>query len=128
MSTHPKLNVGLGYVGKSQHNATQCQVFLCQPCNQGIIRTPKGHNLWHNIQWYLKARDKGKEPWEEVDALMAIRWVIDAWKSNVKKNALVNCFRKGCALLFNDEQLDDKEEPDEAESDLDSRHAYSGKV
>ncbi len=69
--------------------------------------------------------EEGKEPLEEVNLLMAIRWIVDAWEEDVKKSTLVNCFRKGRVLPLKtghgeerDEELDE-----EADDDLESDQA-----
>ncbi len=112
---------------------------LCQPCDQGIIYALKGHYRRHFTRWCLEKWDDGREPLEEVNLLMAIRWVVDAWENDVKKSTLVNCFRKSRVLPLDggeregdreegeaneQEERAEEEEDHEEELDLESEQAH----
>jgi hypothetical protein len=63
---------------------------LCQPRDQGIIYALKGYYQCQFTQWCLDQWDNGHEPLAEVNLLMAIRWVVSAWESDVKGSTLAN--------------------------------------
>ncbi len=106
---------------------------LCQPCDKGIIYALKGHYCWHFTQWCLEKCDEGKESFEKVNLLMAIRWFVEALENDIKKGTLVNCFRKSRVLPLDSgghdmekeggeasEQNEEVEEEKELEKALDS--------
>ncbi len=52
----------------------------------------------------------GKEPFFEVNLLMAICWLVSAWELNVLGITLANCFTKSRVIPSEKERLhDDKE-------------------
>ncbi len=102
-----------------------------QPCNQGIIYALKGHYRLHFTLWCLEIWEQGKGPLSEVNLLMAVCWVVDAWESDVKRSTLANCVRKGKVLPLEDrqvtagEQVTGYKEDDEEEIEADVEDAFT---
>ena len=71
---------------------------LCQPLDQGIIRTWKAYyrRQWLNfaIEEYAAERDPDKS----MNILMAIRWGISAWTEDISSTIIANCWLKSRVL------------------------------
>jgi hypothetical protein len=103
---------------------------LCQPCDQGIIYALKGHYRRHFTQWCFDQWDEEKDPFAEINLLMAIRLIINAWEEDVKGKTLVNCFRKSNVLPVQGESTggDDEEEEENEEEEEEEGHDDGDKL
>jgi hypothetical protein len=69
-----------------------------QPLDQGIIRTWKAFWKREWIQYMLAEYDAGRDPLEEVNILIAIRWATRAWNFDVSEKTIINCFYRAFSL------------------------------
>ncbi len=93
-----------------------CVVFLpsnatsrCQPCDQGIIESLKGHYRQNFTRWCLKKWEDGKDLMQEVNPLMAIRWLVSAWQLDMPVEIMYNCFLKSLVIKNHEEEQEDDE-------------------
>jgi DDE superfamily endonuclease. len=69
-----------------------------QPLDQGIIRTWKAFWRREWVQFMLTEYDAGRDPLQEVNILIAIRWAIRAWNFDISEKTIINCFYRALAL------------------------------
>jgi hypothetical protein len=81
----------------------------CQPCNQGMIKALKGHYRLNFTHCCLEQWEEGKDPMQEVNLLMAIRWVVSAWQLDVQAETVENCVLKSRVIKNLEEELEDDE-------------------
>jgi len=65
---------------------------LCQPLDQGIIRTWKAYyrQLW--LRFAVEHFEKDEDPARYMDVLQAVRWAIQAWFHDVTEATIRNCW------------------------------------
>src|ERR1700743_3189502 len=53
---------------------------VCQPLDQGIIRTFKACYKRRSLQYQLDNYEADEDPHKKMNILQALRWVIEAWR------------------------------------------------
>jgi hypothetical protein len=64
---------------------------LCQPLNQGIIRTWKAYYKQRWLKFAVQHYEKEEDPAKHLDILQALRWCLTAW-AEVAPATIVNCW------------------------------------
>jgi hypothetical protein len=54
-------------------------ISMCQPLDQGIIRTWKAYYRRRWVRFQADCYEKGEDPFRKITILQAVRWGIDAW-------------------------------------------------
>jgi hypothetical protein len=71
---------------------------VCQPLDQGIIRTWKAYVRRQWIQYSADCYDANKLPEQEMVVLNALRWGVYAWHNDIKPSTIENCWLKARVL------------------------------
>jgi hypothetical protein len=66
---------------------------IYQPMDQGIINSLKVHYRKTWLEHMVAATLCGGDPLKETTILMAVHWVIDAWRNKVSADTISNCWR-----------------------------------
>ena len=66
---------------------------IYQPMDQGIINNLKVHYRKRWLQQMVSQTLEEENPLKTTTILTAIRWVLDAWKNDVSKETIANCWR-----------------------------------
>src|SRR5436189_3042124 len=67
---------------------------ICQPLDQGIIRTFKAHYKRRWLQYQLDNYEAGEDPHKKMNVLQALRWATEAWQEGVTSTTIANCWLK----------------------------------
>lgn len=70
---------------------------VCQPCDQGIIRTWKAYYRRRWLDYVVKEYEADKDPYKTIHVLQAIRWGINAW-DDTSAECITNCWVKACVF------------------------------
>jgi hypothetical protein len=71
---------------------------ICQPLDQGIIRTFKAHYKRRWLQYQLDNYEAGEDPHKKMNVLQALRWAVEAWREGVTETTIANCWLKSRVL------------------------------
>lgn len=71
---------------------------ICQPLDQGIIRTFKAHYKRRWLQYQLHHYERGEDPHQKMNILQALRWATEAWRDGVTETTIANCWLKARVL------------------------------
>ena len=71
---------------------------ICQPLDQGIIRTFKAHYKRRWLQYQLDTYEAGEDPHQKMNVLQALRWATEAWRDGVTETTIANCWLKSRVL------------------------------
>ena len=71
---------------------------ICQPLDQGIIRTFKAHYKRRWLQYQLDNYEAGEDPHKKMNVLQALRWATQAWQEGVTSTTITNCWLKSRVL------------------------------
>ena len=71
---------------------------MCQPLDQGIIRTFKAYYKRKWLRYICSEYEKERNPVQSMNVLQAIRWTIEAWKEDVTDLTTNNCWVKSRVL------------------------------
>lgn len=71
-----------------------------QPLDQGIIQNWKSYVKKQFVMFMATTFDKGKDLFEEMHVLRAIRWGISAWENDVSQATIQNCWARSQAIDF----------------------------
>ena len=74
---------------------------ICQPLDQGIIKTFKAYYKRKWLAFLCDQYDADKYPFKNMHILQAIRWSMTAWEYDVKPANIVNCWIKSLVFLAN---------------------------
>jgi len=61
---------------------------VCQPLDQGIIRTFKAYYKKRWLQYQLDNYEAGEDPHGKMNVLQALRWVTEAWREDVTETTI----------------------------------------
>lgn len=64
---------------------------LCQPLDQGIIRTWKAYYRKKWLRYICSEYGEEHDPMKTMNVLQAIRWAMDAWGNDVTTTTVNNC-------------------------------------
>ena len=106
---------------------------VCQPLDQGIIRTWKAYYRKRWLDYVILEFENEKIPWRSMNVLHAIRWGISAWGNDVTPATIQRCWLKsrvsspkygpatakesGVVLIAKQEQLSTPETSEKADQD-----------
>ena len=71
---------------------------ICQPLDQGIIRTFKAHYKRRWLQYQLDNYEAAEDPHKKMNVLQALRWATEAWQAGVTSITIANCWLKSRVL------------------------------
>ena len=71
---------------------------VCQPLDQGIIRTFKAYYKKRWLQYQLDNYEAGEDPHKKMNVLQALRWATEAWREDVTETTIANCWLKSRVL------------------------------
>lgn len=73
-------------------------ISLCQPLDQGIIRTFKAYYRRKWVRYICGEYEKNLDPLKTINVLQAIRWAMEAWMEDVSTETINNCWVKSRIL------------------------------
>jgi hypothetical protein len=71
---------------------------VCQPLDQGIIRTWKAYYRRRWVRFQADCYEKGEDLFQKMTILQAVRWGIDAWQDDITQVIISNCWLKSRVL------------------------------
>lgn len=74
----------------SPANATS----ICQPLDQGTIRTWKAYYCRHWLRYVIKEFSEDRQLTKTMNVLRALWWVFSAWEKDVGKETIKRCWLK----------------------------------
>jgi hypothetical protein len=70
---------------------------VCQPLDQGIIRTWKAYYRRRWVVYQADHYEKKEDPFQTMDILQAVKWSIQAWQ-DITDITIANCWLKSRVL------------------------------
>jgi DDE superfamily endonuclease len=71
---------------------------VCQPLDQGIIRTWKAHYRQQWLRFAVAHFEQDRDPDKAMHVLQAMRWGITAWREGITNTTIANCWVKSRVL------------------------------